>query len=882
MRIMRLALPLLLTAGQLLAGTGSDNANGKKKYRTHHVNPLAPAIDGLLNDDAWKNVEWSDGFIQREPFEGKPPSQQTAFKILYDDKNLYVAVRAYDDEPDKIERRITRRDAFDGDWVEINIDSYFDHRTAFSFTITAGGVKGDEAISDDGNNWDANWDPIWYAAVSIDEEGWVAEMRIPFSQLRFAADKEEQVWGIQVQRRLFRKQERSVWQFIPRKTPGWVSYFGELHGITGIKPARRIEIMPYGLTGLERFQPQAGNPFATGSDSRLGIGLDAKIGITSDLTLDATVNPDFGQVEADPSEVNLTAFETFFEEKRPFFIEGQNILDFRLMGGDGSFSNDRLFYTRRIGRSPQHFPEAGDNEFVEQPDNTSIATALKVTGKTQSGLSIGVLNAITTRETAEIDNNGQRRGELVEPLTNYFIGRLQQDYSQGNTAIGAMLTATNRDISESQLSFLNKAAYSGGVDFRHQWAEKTYYFEARGAFSRIEGSEEAILRAQTSSARYFQRPDAGYVELDSSRTSLTGHGGYVTFGRSGQNALRFSAGGMWRSPKLDLNDLGFMRQADRIMQYAWMGYRITEPFAIFHNFNFNVNQWWGWNFGGETVFAGGNINGGGQLKNYGYFWFGLGREGANLSTSALRGGPAMKFPAQWTNWYSLESDSRKPLRVGFNGFNSWADDGGSRFHNFRIWVYWRPLQSMSLQVNPFYSINKDDLQYIATSSFGSENRYLFGRLDQETLGITFRVNYSLTPTMSLQYYGQPFVSAGSYDAFKRIIRPRADSYSDRFRQFTGSELRYNDDAGAYEFDENGDGTVDYQLSQPNFNFRQFRSNLVFRWEYSPGSTIFLVWTQDRTGSNSDGQFSFRNDLDELFSVYPHNVFLVKVSRWFSL
>lgn len=882
MRIMRLALPLVLAAGQLLAGSGSDSTNGKKKYLTHHVNPHAPAIDGILTDEAWRSVDWSDSFTQREPFEGKPPSQQTAFKILYDDKNLYVAIRAFDDEPDKIERRITRRDAFDGDWVEINIDSYFDHRTAFSFTITAGGVKGDEAISNDGDNWDANWDPVWYAAVSVDNEGWVAEMRIPFSQLRFAADKEEQVWGIQVQRRLFRKQERSVWQFIPRKTPGWVSYFGELHGITAIKPVRRIEIMPYGLTGLERFQPQTGNPFATGSDSRLGIGLDAKIGVTSDLTLDATINPDFGQVEADPSEVNLTAFETFFEEKRPFFIEGQNILDFRLMGGDGSFSNDRLFYTRRIGRSPQHFPQAGDNEFVDQPDNTSIATALKLTGKTQSGLSIGVLNALTTRETADIDNNGQRRGELVEPLTNYFIGRLQQDFSQGNTAIGGMLTATNRDISESQLNFLNKAAYSGGVDFRHQWAEKTYYFEARSAFSHIEGSEEAILRAQTSSARYFQRPDAGYVSLDSTRTSLTGHGGYVTFGRSGQSALRFSAGGMWRSPNLDLNDLGFMRQADRIMQYTWLGYRITEPFVIFHNFNFNFNQWWGWNFGGETVFAGGNINGGGQLKNYGYFWFGFGREGANLSTSALRGGPAMKFPAQWTNWYSVESDSRKSLRVGLNGFNSWADDGGTRFHDFQIWMNWRPLQSVSLQINPFYSINKDDLQYITTGSFAAENRYLFGRLDQETLGITLRLNYSLTPTMSLQYYGQPFVSAGSYDAFKRVTRPRADDYSARFHQFSDSEIRFDANTDNYEIDENGDGTIDYQFSQPNFNFRQFRSNLVFRWEYSPGSTFFLVWTQDRTGSNSQGNFSFRNDLDELFSVYPHNVFLVKVSRWFSL
>ncbi|MFQ5633227.1 MAG: DUF5916 domain-containing protein, partial [bacterium] len=426
---MRKLLLLAIFAFLSTSLIASNNPDTKRVYYAKRINPHPPVIDGISNDVVWQKVEWSGDFLQREPYEGKDPSQKTAFKILYDDKNLYVVVRAYDTEPDKIVRRVTRRDGFDGDWVEINIDSYFDHRTAFSFTLTAAGVKGDEAISNDGDNWDSNWDPIWYGKTTVDEEGWTAEMRIPFSQLRFA-NTEEQVWGLQVQRRFFRKEERSVWQMIPQKTGGWVSYFGELRGIKGIQPPRRIELLPYSVSDINRFQKEEGNPFLDGQTSRFSGGLDAKVGVTTDLTLDVTVNPDFGQVEADPSEINLSAFETFFEEKRPFFIEGQNILDFRLMGGDGGFANDRLFYTRRIGRAPRYSPAIKKGEFLDVPESSSIATALKLTGKTSGGLSIGILDAVTDEENAVIDFNGERREESVEPRTNYFVGRVQKDFDK--------------------------------------------------------------------------------------------------------------------------------------------------------------------------------------------------------------------------------------------------------------------------------------------------------------------------------------------------------------------------------------------------------------------------------------------------------------------
>lgn len=876
-------LPALLLAAATVWAQQSPAE--KKIYHTRHINPHPPQLDGKLDDPVWEKLEWAGDFTQREPDDGKAPSQPTNFKITYDDKNLYVAIRAHDSEPDKIVQRVTRRDQFDGDFVEINIDSYFDHRTGFSFTINAAGVKGDEAISNDGNNWDANWNPVWDAAVTIDDGGWNAEMRIPFSQLRFG-EKEEQVWGIQVMRRIFRKQERSVWQYIPQNTPGWVSFFGELRGLKNVRASRRVELLPYALSSTRRNEPEAGNPFATGKEGKFSGGLDAKFGVTSDLTLDATINPDFGQVEADPSEVNLTAFETFFPEKRPFFIEGKDILEYRLAGGDGPFSNDQLFYSRRIGRTPRGYPELNTGEYTDVPAQTSIMGAAKLTGKTKSGVSIGVLDAVTDEEVAEIDNNGARREEIVEPRTNYLVSRLQKDFNGGASAFGGMFTATHRNLSQApQLNYLPHSAYSGGLDFRHQWHKRTYYLNVTSVFSQVRGSTDAIYALQTASQRYYQRPDADYVTLDPARTSLSGHGGNFSIGRGGNSRLRLDFSTTWRSPGLELNDVGFLRQADRVMQSLWAGYRITNPFSIFRRLNVNLNQWWGWNFGRETVFKGGNINGGGQLKNYWYVWFGMGREGEDLSTAALRGGPALLLPPRLNQWFEVFTDDRKKFFCGVFGFNSWKDEGNTSFNEIGFSATYKPFNALSMRVNPFYSLNRDDLQYIATLDYAGEPRYLMGRLNQETLGITFRLDYSITPDLSLQYYGQPFISAGSYAQFKRITSPRADNYAGRFHTFTNEIQAAVDEEGnaTYEVDEDLNGAVDYSFGNPDFNFQQFRSNFVLRWEYSPGSTLFVVWSQDRTGGAATGEFSARDDFENLFNnVHPDNVFLIKLNRWFSL
>ena len=873
----------ILFLGLLLLFVGRVEAQQtpveKRVYQTHHVNPHPPEIDGKTTDPVWDGVEWSGDFTQTQPNSGSTPFQQTTFKVVYDDKNLYVLIRAYDTEPDKITKRVTRRDNFDSDWVGINIDSYFDKRTAFSFTLSAAGSRSDAAISND-NDWDTSWDPVWYGATSIDDQGWIAEMRIPLSQLRFSGD-ENQIWGFQVNRYLFRKDARSSWQYIPQNAPGWVSLFGELRGITGVKPSRRIELLPYTVGNFNRFQPEANNPFRDGQTTDSRFGLDGKIGLTGNLTMDLTVNPDFGQVEADPSRVNLSAFELFFEERRPFFVEGKNITELKT-GGGGPFWNDQLFYSRRIGRAPQRSPSLAAGQTMDMPDNTSILTAAKITGKTASGLSIGIVDAVTGEALAEIDTKGFRTKEAVEPRTNYLVTRLQQDYNGGVTSIGAMFTATNRTNSHADFNFLNRAAYTGGLDFRHQWKDRTYWLNGNLSFSNIRGNQEAIIRAQRSSVRYFQRPDASHVTLDSSRTSMSGHGGTFSIGRSGNSPWNMGLTGTWRSPDFELNDLGFLRQADVFMQTSWIGYQSNNPSWYFRRYNMSVNQWQGYNFARERTFLGGNVSGGGQFNNYWGLWMGFDWGMTNLSSTALRGGPSMKTPGNLGLSVDIDTDNRKSVQFGFGGGQRWNYNSSGRSKNVYFSARYRPSNAMNIRISPFYNDNHNDLQYVSTEEFLNQSRYLLGSVDQKTFGISVRLDYSITPNMSIQYYGQPFISAGRYSQFKLVTDPRADQYKDRFHILNGSEVRYEAANNEYFVDENIDGTNDYTFGNPNFNFRQFRSNLVMRWEYTPGSTLFLVWAQQRTGSDSSGDFSARRDLTSLFDMYPANVFLVKFNHWFSL
>jgi len=541
----------------------------KKIYLTKKVVGQKPTIDGKLDDAAWQAVEWGGDFTQMEPNDGGIPVAATKFKILYDDENVYVGYRMMDDEPEKVVKRMSRRDGFEGDWIEINIDSYHDKRTAFSFTVSASGVKGDEFISNNGNNWDESWNPIWYTKTNIDEQGWTAEIRIPLSQLRYG-NKENHIWGFQVHRRNFRNESRSLFQRIPRNSGVWVSAFAELHGITGIKPQKQIEIQPYMVAQASTFEKEEGNPFLDGTDSKFTAGIDGKIGITSDMVLDFTINPDFGQVEADPAAVRLDGFQNFFQEQRPFFVENNNIFDYQVTGSaaGGNYDSDNLFYSRRIGGSPNGYPSLGPNEYADVPSNASILGAAKFSGKTKNGLAIGILESLTAKEVAEIDLNGERREETVEPLTNYFVSRVTKDYDGGNTVIGGIFTGVNRQLNETNLEFLHKSAYTGGLDVVHRWKDQSWVASAKILFSRVEGTTEAITNTQTSFEHYFQRPDATHLEVDENKTSLSGTGGTAKIGRFGGN-WKFETGATWRTPGLELNDIGFMNNADEINHFFW-------------------------------------------------------------------------------------------------------------------------------------------------------------------------------------------------------------------------------------------------------------------------------------------------------------------------
>ncbi len=840
----------------------------------------APVIDGMLDDTSWNIVEWDGDFIEWRPDENTPPHQQTKFKIVYDNKNLYIAVKLLDKEPDSIVKRLSRRDGFDGDWIEINFDSYHDLRTAFSFNITAAGVKGDEFVSDNGNNWDSSWNPIWYAKTNIDSEGWTAEMKIPFSQLRFGKAK-EQIWGLQLNRRIFRKEERSLWQRVPQDSPGWVSELGELHGLINLIPQKQLEIQPFTVLQYDKFPKEPGNPFRDGDDFKLNGGLDAKIGITNDLTLDLTVNPDFGQVEADPSSISLDGFEIFFDEQRPFFVENNNIFDYQVSRSQAgnTFDSDNLFFSRRIGRSPQGYPDTVDGEFVDQPANTTILGAAKFSGKTKNGWSIGILESVTSKEYAKIENNGERREELVEPFTNYFVGRLQKDFNNHNTFIGGIFTATNRNLPE-HLEFLHESAYTGGFDFKHQWKDRVWYIGGNVVASHVKGSTEAILNTQESLRHLFNREDASHLKVDPNRTSLTGTGGNIQFGKAAKGHWRFETGATWRSPELELNDLGFQRQADDLRHYTWIGYRTLKPKGIYRSVGLNYNHWAAWDFEGNHSLLQWNVNSWINFKNNWFGNLGFNYRPISHSNTALRGGPRLRNSTFVNFWNNIGTDNRKKVRFSISHNGGKAVDNSFNFYNIRPSISYRPMNSLLISLTPSYNINNDKLQFVENIEAGNETKYINAEIEQRTLSMSLRVNYTVNPDLTIQYWGQPFVSRGRYSNFKSIINAQAHNFEDRFTRYTNAQISLDNENDIYTIIE--DDATTFSFGKPDFSFVQFRSNLVVRWEYVPGSEIFLVWSQGVTGDGDPTNGLFRNLDNQILGQEKDNTFLIKATYRFRL
>ncbi|HYC38959.1 MAG TPA: DUF5916 domain-containing protein [Chitinophagaceae bacterium] len=843
-----LLIALLFCAAAHAADLPRDTTITRKKYVTQRINGSI-TLDGIPDELAWSAVEWGGDFVQWMPREGEKPYQQSGFKILYDDKFLYVAYRCFDREPDSIARRMSRRDEFPGDWIEINIDSYNDKLNAFSFTLSASGVRSDEFASNDGRNWDPSWNPIWFSKTHIDEQGWTGEAKIPFSQLRYGSERDK-VWGLQVSRRIFRLEERSYWQYIPQNRGVWVSAFGELHGLKDIPMHRQVEIAPYITVQGDKYREQPGNPFATGFDKKLAAGVDGKAAVTNDLILDFTINPDFGQVEADPSQVRIDGFQSFFDEKRPFFIESRNIFNYQLTGSvaGGDYDADLLFYSRRIGSSPHGFPKLNAGEFVKQPQSTSILGAAKFSGKTRKGWSIGILESVTEREHASVDLNGNRRKELVEPVTNYFVGRLQKDIDGANTILGGIVTAVHR---EKGLNYLHSAAYTGGLDFLHYWKNKIWYVRGNLVFSHVEGSPEAILRTQTAFEHLFQRRNAPELTVDSQRRSLTGTSGTFRIGKSGGRAgkqgqvFRFETGFTWRSPELELNDIGFMLTTNEINHFTWAGLNYQKAFSIFRAARVNYNHWARWDFSGRHVYRAFNMNTSGTFRNNYNFFTGFTWVAFGISNNALRGGPALRRLPGFQHNIQISADSRRKVYGSANIFNFWGFEKSMRIVEPGASISVHPLDALRITLSASYGYNwrKQD-QFVRNVYYNSQLRSIVGEVKQKTLRITGRVNYNVTPDLTIQYYGQPFITRPLYSRFAYVTDPLARKLEDRFTVFTPGQISSSN--GAYIVDENMDGTPDYSFAKPDFNFVQFRSNLVVRWEYKAGSELYLVWSRSNT------------------------------------
>jgi len=869
-----LLFPLISFAGSEPAGDTIQTrfkSGEVRVYTTERLSTPKPVIDGILDDDCWKTGNWAGDFVQWIPNEGAKPSFPTFVKILYDDKNLYVAIRAVDREPLKISRKGGRRDEMTGDMAGITFDSYHDHRTGFEFDMTAGRQKIDAILPNSGIG-DMNWDAVWYGKVGYQDSAWVEELQIPLSQLRYS-NHYDQVWGLHVWRWVDRLQEESDWEKQSSTGPGMLYLFGELRGIKGLKKSQRIELRPYTLGELKTFKKVAANPFAnTGHRFSDNIGLDAKIGIGSNFTVDMTVNPDFGQVESDPSVMNLTAFETFYEEKRPFFLEGKSIFNYDI----DDFS---LFYSRRIGHTPSFQPSLGDKDYIQTPDHSTILSAVKFSGKTAEGLSVGALQSFTANEKATINSLSGDRKVSVEPFTSYAVARVQRDFNQSNTMFGGILTSTNRSINSPDLYFLNKGAFTGGLDLMHYWKEKEYYLEAHVIGSDIHGETEAIRSLQLSSARYYQRPDAGYLHYDSTLTSLSGHGGKIKIGKGSKGLWKYSTEIGWRSPGLDLNDIGYLQTSDLIHQRNMLSYFINKPKSVFRTYSVGLEQNNNWDYSGQYLSSDILSTIAADFKNRWGFANTLKFRNETLDTRILRGGPAMLMPSNWTETFSLKSDQSRKLTMNFLTTASFSGDHSYHFNEYSAGITLRPVNTLLFSMNIDYSGKTDKLQYVDTKISNQTNRCILGRLNQETLGLTFRIDYNITPEISLQYYGSPFATQGTYTEFKVVTKSRDQNFNNRFSILKNPVLVNGNE---YQIDENSDNIVDYSFKKPDFNFNQFRSNMVFRWEYRPGSQIFLVWSSDRTDLLNPGNEPLHNAAGRLTNTVPTNFFLIKFNYWFSI
>lgn len=849
-------------------------------------------IDGKLSEAAYHFPPSTSSFTQRQPYEGQPATEKTDVWVFYDDDAIYFCAKMYDSHPDSIVGLLGRRDNMpSSDAFTVAIDPYYDKQTGYFFYINPRGAIGDGTMYNDSWN-DDSWNGIWESAASINDDGWSAEIKVPFSQLRFNASDSMQ-WGINFMRDIERKKEEEYMIMVPKKESGFVSHFADLDGLEGIKNKPRIEVLPYVVQKAQSLVHDPNDPFYKGNRYKTTLGGDIKIGLGSNLSLDATINPDFGQVEVDPAVVNLSAFETYFDEKRPFFIEGNNLLNFGRGGSNNNwnfnFGSPNFVYSRRIGRSPQYYPDA--NGYIDQPNETRILGAAKITGKPAENFSLYGLTALTQRMTAPIDDNGKRYEEEVEPLTSYSAFRGLKEFNSGNQGLGFIFTTVNRNLNNQNLrSILPQNGFVGGVD---GWTmldeDKTYAINGYLTGSFVEGTKDAIISLQKKSYRYLQRPDATYARLDSSKTSLTGSMGRVMLNKQKGNFYLNTAVG-YITPGFEYNDLGFQWKTNALNAHLVLGYRWFETDGIFRTKSLYTFAFKNYDFEGnlDGDGYGGFINL--ELENYYGFQF----EGfyfpSTFSAGLTRGGPSTISPSGYSLYLSNYTDSRKAVTAN-TYLNVVGDALGSINYSGGVSAEVKVGSNLTVSVGPNLSYYLEKLQWVTKindslylPTYGK--RYVFAEMTQKTVSANIRVNWTFTPVLSLQIFVQPLFSTGKYDTFKQLKKAGSMNYEVYGKD--GSTITYNSENNSYSMvpsDLNAGnygwiGNPGYVIRNPNFNYKSFKANMVLRWEFNPGSTLYFVWTHDKQDFRNPGTLQLNKDFSSLMEAPPNNIFLVKVSYWF--
>jgi hypothetical protein len=862
---------------QSLFAAGSAPDTSLHAVRTN----LPITIDGKLSEPIWQRPGF-EGFHQRDPKEGAEPTERTVVWIAYDDGAIYIAARMFDRAPDSLTKRLSRRDAsWNSDMFFFDVDSYHDHQTGYYFALDAAGTFYDGTLLNDDWN-DDTWDGVWEGKVRIDSLGWTAEMRIPYSQLRFR-NADSLTWGINFRRDIARRSETDWVVFTPKGGSGFVSRFPDLTGLQGIHASSRIEALPYMTTRAEYLQHAPGDPFNSGAKYRPGVGVDLKMGLGSSLTLDGTINPDFGQVEVDPAVVNLSDVETYFNEKRPFFVEGQSIFTQYGRGGVTNYwgfnwGNPNIFYSRRIGRAPQG--SVPETDFVELPNGTSIIGAAKLTGKVGDSWNVGAINAVTAREDADLQTAGQGTKSEVEPPAYYGVFRAQKEFNDSHQAIGAIATVTARQLSGSRLQDeLNKSAVVAGLDgWSFLDSSKTWVLNGWATVSNVHGTQADLTRIQMSSAHYLQRPDARAFSLDSSATSLTGYSGRLYLNKQQGNIIFNSSLGII-SPKFDNTDLGFLWRTDMINSHVGFGYQWTDPGswyqrmqligAAFRTYDFDGDITW------QGVFGLWDIT----FLNFYELQIDAAYNPQTFNSRRTRGGPVTLNASGYQYDFMLQTDPRKDWVFQVQTFTykdlftSWSISAD---------LEWRPLPNLSLSVGPGFEHNGDYAQYVttvpdpfATTTYG--NRYVMANLQQSTVSANIRVNWTFTPKLSLQLFMQPLISAANFTDFKEVARPRSLDYLVYGTQ--GSTITRAGQSFVADPDGNGPAPA-FGFDDPTFNLRSFRGNAVLRWEYLPGSTLYFVWTQSRADQEEIGNLQFRHSFRKLLDAHPDNIFMVKMTFWY--